>query len=84
MWDKMNKYYKQCNSSTKNQNNNLNRNDLMHGGYAYNATNKDCFKLILLYINMKIIRYILNNFNLFLEEITQDAKLYKFIVTKEN
>ena len=84
MWDKMNKYYKQCNSSTKNQNNNLNRNDLMHGGYMYNATNKDCLKLILLYINMKIIRYILNNFNLFLEEITQDAKLYKFIVTKEN
>lgn len=46
MWDKMNKYYKQCNFSTKNQNNNLNRNDLMHGGYVYNATNKDCLKLI--------------------------------------
>lgn len=84
MWNKMNKFYKRCNFSIKNQNNDLNRNDLMHGGYAYNATNKDCLKLILLYINMKIIRYILNNFNLFLEEITLDAKLYKFIATKEN
>ena len=39
----------------------------------------NCLKLILLYINMKNIRYILNNFNLFLEELSNDIKLDKII-----
>lgn len=79
MWSRMNEFYKQCNLSMKNQEDKLNRNDLMHGGYVHKVTCGDCLKLILLYINMKNIRYILNNFNLFLEELSNDIKLYKII-----
>ena len=80
-WDKIKAFYELCNVNTYIQNKeNINRHDLAHGVYNKIATKEDCIKLILLFINMKYLRYVLNNINLLFEEMTNDLKLANFLI----
>lgn len=80
-WNKIKAFYELCNVNTNIQNKeNINRHDLAHGVYNKKATKEDCIKLILLFINMKYLRYVLNNVNLLIEEMTNDLKLANFLV----
>ncbi len=80
-WSKIKEFYELCNVNTNIQNKgNINRHDLAHGVYNKKATKEDCIKLILLFINMKYLRYVLNNINLLFEEMTNDLKLANFLI----
>lgn len=84
MWDKMSSFYDKCHVSIKNQNEtDINRNDLAHGAYKKISTKEDCIKLILLYINMKWLGYVLNNYDLLINELEIDIKLYDIITNKD-
>lgn len=76
-WEQMNEYFKIYNLDfTKNDIDELNRNELAHGEYKRKVTDKDCLKLIFLLASFKELTFVVRNKIEIEEEFGNDLRLY--------